>query len=316
MVLIDDRPRPVDALVRGGNAFTLTIESPDDPLTGRTFTSTLDGDSLTVTVVDSDTMTIVATQAQTDAIPSAGATWLLLEDLGNPNPDVILQGTWVASDGDGAATGLTVSLGASGATLTVDPSGVTQGTMDAAIAAHNDVDLSDGSHSDFAAGGALAFQRLTANAGVPTGNASLATAGNGDWAGILMPAGVDSGVSFSQSWPVPWILGDHSWGFVPLAAGSPRDVRWRVAISRVNTLGFAGDLITDPPQIEVFVTVTARNQFVMDHVFNTPNDFDLHNSDAVIGEVVSIHLQRLGSRAEDDYLGDVLVTNFSVNRAS
>lgn len=315
MVLIDDRPRPVDALVRGGNAFTLTIESPDDPLTGRTFTSTLDGDSLTVTVVDSDTMTIVATQAQTDAIPSAGATWLLLEDLGNPNPDVILQGTWVASDGDGAATGLTVSLGASGATLTVDPSGVTQGTMDAAIAAHNDVDLSDGSHSDFAAGGALAFQRLTAASGVPTGSASLSTAGNGDWAGVLMPTGVDSGISFAQSWPAPWLTADFSWGFVALAAGTPRNVRWRVAVDLVGVFNNPASNINESPDVEVFTTDGAATQFVMDHVFNTPSGFSLQLG-GLLGTVMSLHLQRLGTAGEDDYGGDILVTNFSVNRAS
>jgi hypothetical protein len=108
--LADVRPPGLDALFKPGTTLTVTLEAGAGELDGRTFSSTLDGEELGL-VVAGDTMTIVATAAQTGALPvGVPVAWELLEDLGGAAPEVIVQGTWTPSDSPQAVEALTLEL--------------------------------------------------------------------------------------------------------------------------------------------------------------------------------------------------------------
>lgn len=156
------------------------------------------------------------------------------------------------------------------------------------------------------------FYRLQGGAALPTGSAIQITS-NG-WAGWLFPDAVTSGVAFAQSFPSNWLTATLSWGYVPLT-NVGGNIRWQVTIRRVNALGVGGQLISDPPQTTAPLTQAVGTFLSMGHVFTTPATFDLHNAGAFFGEVVSIGIERLGGDAADTYtLGDIMLTNFSVNR--
>lgn len=106
-VYVDARPSGLNVPFRPGNALTLELPWPAGHLSGRTFTSTLDGVALTLSVVG-DTMTIEVTEAQTAAVTD-NATWLLTETTGGATNDVLI-GTWIPSTGPGTPTTLTVPI--------------------------------------------------------------------------------------------------------------------------------------------------------------------------------------------------------------
>lgn len=164
------------------------------------------------------------------------------------------------------------------------------------------------------------FFRLPGGAGRPMGGVVPATGESNGWTGlILTKAGGTQGIGFSISFPSRWTTANMSWGFVPLAAGAARNVRWRARIRLVNALlnpDFSDALITEPVDVETLATQTVRPQFALDHLFNTPLGFAVHNAGSLFGEVAHISLERLAGDALDTYAGDVMLTNFSVNRAT
>ncbi len=89
---VDARPRGLDLQYRPGTTRTLSMTWPAGYLAGRTFTSTLGGTPLALTIVG-DTMTVVADDVVTAQHADDVATWLLLEDIdGTPEPQLI--GRW------------------------------------------------------------------------------------------------------------------------------------------------------------------------------------------------------------------------------
>lgn len=156
------------------------------------------------------------------------------------------------------------------------------------------------------------FVRLPAGSGMPMGGA-VAAESNG-WPGWSFPDGADSGVGFAQSWPSNWLTATLSFGYVGLT-NVGGNIRWRVRVRRVNALGIGGDLISNAPDTEALLTQAMGTFLAMGHVFTTPSTFDLHNADAIFGEVVLISIERLATDALDTYNGgNVLLTNFSINR--
>lgn len=119
--LADVRPAGIDVLFRPATTVTLTLEWPAGELAGRTFTSTLDGEGLAVTVVD-DTMTVEATDTQTGALTTGvPVEWQLLEDIdGTDEP--ILIGTWTPSDDPRAVSSTTLQVTVGSATVEVSVS--------------------------------------------------------------------------------------------------------------------------------------------------------------------------------------------------
>jgi len=104
--LLDGRPAGLDAFVRPGNTFTLTLTwAPAGSLVGRTFVATLDAATLALGVVG-DVMTVTVTEAQT-AAAAANATFLLTETTGGGTQD-LLVGQW--SPSLQAATSSTVAV--------------------------------------------------------------------------------------------------------------------------------------------------------------------------------------------------------------
>lgn len=118
-VLADVRPDAVDLLIRASTTVTLTLEWPTGTLTGRTFTATLDGNPLGLSVAG-DTMTVEATDVQTGALTSPAA-WLLLEDIDGTN-EPVLAGTWTPSNSPRAVDSATVQVtqGAADVDVTVN----------------------------------------------------------------------------------------------------------------------------------------------------------------------------------------------------
>jgi len=96
-VQIDSRPQGIHHNFRPGLTLTVDLDwQTPGVLVGRTFTSTLNGVAMGVSIVG-DVMTLEATQAETAAIEDP-VEWLLLEDRGGVTPEAILMGTWVPSD--------------------------------------------------------------------------------------------------------------------------------------------------------------------------------------------------------------------------
>lgn len=121
MPLADVRPDGVDLLFRSGTTVTLSLEWPEDSLDGRSFTSTLNGEELAVTV-DGDVMTVEASATITgDLTTGVAVEWLLLEDLGGVDPEPILIGTWTPSDLSRAVSAQTAQVTEGAATVTVSP---------------------------------------------------------------------------------------------------------------------------------------------------------------------------------------------------
>lgn len=118
MPLIDARPDAVDKLIRPGVTYVLTLPWPAGALAGRSFSSTLAGEALALTVVG-DTMTIEAPDTITAALEvGVPVPWLLLEDIdGTDEP--ILVGTWTPSDSPRATSSSSVSVTVGGATVEV-----------------------------------------------------------------------------------------------------------------------------------------------------------------------------------------------------
>lgn len=95
MPTINTAPPGLDAFFRPDEAFEVTLEWPEGSLDGRTFTATLDGDALDVSVV-ADSLLIAATAEQTPATVQSG-DFVLTETTGGASDDV-LAGRWGASE--------------------------------------------------------------------------------------------------------------------------------------------------------------------------------------------------------------------------
>jgi hypothetical protein len=154
---------------------------------------------------------------------------------------------------------------------------------------------------------ALLTERYTAGVAGLIGTATRSSLSS--WAGILLANATTGGMSYPVSWDPHFVAGTLSWGYVPVTGGS--NVRWSASITRVNALGF-GDLITDSPQTTDTLTQAMGTTNQMEHVFNHPTTFNLHNSDAVLGEVVNLRIERLGGDGADTSTADCLLTNFSI----
>lgn len=127
---LDTRPAGVDVPFRPGNSLPVDVTGwPAGSLTGRTFTSTLDGVALSLLVVG-DVIMIEATEAQTAAVTSP-AVWLLTETTGGATEDLLI-GTWSPSTRPGTATSVTVPIVVDDIVVEVT---VSSGT--AALIAHN-----------------------------------------------------------------------------------------------------------------------------------------------------------------------------------
>lgn len=143
---VDARPPGLDLTFRRGTTLTVVFDWPDGQLDGRTFTSTLGEEALSV-VVTGDEMTVEATPDQTSAVAaSSTAEWRLLEDLGGDDPEPVIVGTWSASD-RAAASGARVVV-ITDDTIQVDVSVFTGGTRIPAGGTTGQV-LAKASNADF-----------------------------------------------------------------------------------------------------------------------------------------------------------------------
>jgi hypothetical protein len=121
--LADIRPAGLDVLFRPGTTVTAVFTAGAGELAGRTFTSTLDAVALSAVVLG-DTLTVVATAAQTDVhVVGVPASWELLEDLGGATPEVVAQGTWTPSDSPQAVDAVALELAVATVTVTVELAG-------------------------------------------------------------------------------------------------------------------------------------------------------------------------------------------------
>jgi hypothetical protein len=151
--LADARPDAVDLLLRPATTIPVTLEGwPTGSLAGRTFTSTLAGEALDVTVVG-DTIVVEADATLTGTLDvGVPVAWQLLEEIdGTPEP--ILIGTWTPDDGPRAVTSTTVqvAVGAVTVTVTVSSAQASIAVLDARvdqaetdIAAHEALDVAHG----------------------------------------------------------------------------------------------------------------------------------------------------------------------------
>jgi hypothetical protein len=127
---VDARPAGINLVFRQETTLTLTLEWPAGSLAGRTFTSTLDGVSLTPSVIG-DTMTIEVTDIQTAAVTGT-VEWLLLEDIaGTPEP--IFVGKWTPHDGPSAVSQQTVQVTQGAATVNVTVFGIATSVGDLTV---------------------------------------------------------------------------------------------------------------------------------------------------------------------------------------
>jgi hypothetical protein len=99
-VSIDTRPPGINHSFRPGNAAELTLVFPSGSLTGRTFTSSLNGTTLSAAngslTILGDTMTIAASAALTTSLGSGLFAWLLTETTGGES-ERLFTGTWTGS---------------------------------------------------------------------------------------------------------------------------------------------------------------------------------------------------------------------------
>jgi hypothetical protein len=127
---IDARPPGLNCTFRRGTTLTMVLNWPAGALTGRTFTATLNGTSLSL-VNAGDAMTITVTAAQTGAVVNGTVLpFVLTETTGDDQP--ILTGSWRASDRPNAVTTETVELTLGAAEVTVELASVS-GTGDLAV---------------------------------------------------------------------------------------------------------------------------------------------------------------------------------------
>ena len=113
MATIDLRPPALDVTFRPGNDVELTLVWPTD-LTGRTFTATVGGDDLDVSI-DEETMVLLADEAFTSAL-TGDAEFVLTETT--DGTDVLLIGRWTPSTSPGSvSTGGSVSVVAGSASF-------------------------------------------------------------------------------------------------------------------------------------------------------------------------------------------------------
>lgn len=124
--LVDVRPDAVDLLLRAGTTVTLTLEwAPAGVLDGRSFSTTLDGQPLALTV-NGDVMTVEADAVLTGQLATnIPVDWVLAEDLGGSSAEPVLIGTWTPSDLPQAVTAKTVQVTQGAATIQVTTAGST-----------------------------------------------------------------------------------------------------------------------------------------------------------------------------------------------
>lgn len=115
MVLVDDRPGVIDYLFRGDKTATLILNWPAGYLAGKSFTATLGGVGLAVTVTG-DVMTIVASDEITAA--AADTSQFVLKE-GSIDPEDQIIGTWVKSTKGSQQQTADVTVNTSGQTVTL-----------------------------------------------------------------------------------------------------------------------------------------------------------------------------------------------------
>lgn len=142
-VYVDARPPGIDLEFRPATTLTVVLNWPAGELDGRTFTSTLGSEDLTVTVVG-DVMTVEADTTQTALTVDVPVEWLLLEDLGGPTPEPVMAGNWSPSEQPARRPATTVVL--TDDTVTVDVAVYSGGLTTAALNTHAETELDDGLH--------------------------------------------------------------------------------------------------------------------------------------------------------------------------
>jgi len=115
--LLDGRPPALDAFYRPGKTFTHTSTWTAGYLAGRTFTASLDGVLLAVTI-DGDTMTITASAVQTTTAGDGEHTFELTETTGGMTEPAVI-GSWSGSDRAATSGRTTVNVTDSAGTVEV-----------------------------------------------------------------------------------------------------------------------------------------------------------------------------------------------------
>lgn len=146
----------------------------------------------------------------------------------------------------------------------------------------------------------------------PSGTATVVA--QGAWVGVNLPATGTSGVAISRNFPSNWGTASMSFGYSPLTANGG-NVRWQMKVYRVNALGF-GDLITDAAATTDLVTQVGGTQFQLESVLIHPANFQVHNTDGLIGDVTNVTIERLGDDAADTHTGAMLLFNVTLVRTS
>lgn len=146
-VHVDTRPEGIDLMFRPGNSFTLELTWPDS-LTGRTFTSTVSSQSLSVTYSNT-VMTIEMSDTQTDDYEiNVPLSWALSES-GNE----VIIGTWVPSYNASARNSQSISVRTTAAEIEVNySSGIGFATAAADIALIKSHNLVAGPYIDIPSG--------------------------------------------------------------------------------------------------------------------------------------------------------------------
>lgn len=159
----------------------------------------------------------------------------------------------------------------------------------------------------------LLTERLTASVATKIGTASAPAAGTwNNWGGVVLANATTGGIAYDVSYDPYAVAATLSWGYVPATGGN--NVRWQASIYRTNALGLGGagnTLITDAAKTTDAFTQAMGTTNQVEHVFNHPTTYNLHNSDAVLGEVVNLRIERIGGDAGDTSTADCLLTNFS-----
>lgn len=240
--LLDTRPPGLDLKFRPGTTLTLTLNWPAGSLVGRTFTSTLDGTSLSLNIV-SNTMTVTVTDTQTTAITSP-ATWLLLESIGG-TPEPIIIGTWAPSTSAADVSQQTVQVTQGAATVDIDATTVTSLgnlTVGGDLSVGGLITLGDGITNE---GRSFSSNEMFTTASrIVTNNLPRIVLPNSAITSVFIGP-----VGLSTWWPARGLtigfdcVNDHS------ASGN---VVWRVILRKFNSFGSA-----TTPTISLDSTVTA-----------------------------------------------------------
>lgn len=153
---------------------------------------------------------------------------------------------------------------------------------------------------------------ISAGGLMPTGSAASGS-GNG-FTGWDVAHAATGGVTWSQSYPTSWLQVSVSFGYIPLGATN-LNVRWETQLKKVNVIaGGSNNVVTISPQVDNLLTAAAGAQNVMMHQFNVLQNADIHNADAIFGEVSSIVIQRLGSDGADTETNAQRITNVNTVR--